>query len=322
MTGDAPRAFRRVLAVCGPDDAEDAPTLELAGSVADRHGASLDVLAVQPSPTRYLRVRHDADASRLERETVDARRARLDRLVDEVRPGRSVGAAVRLGKPFLETVRHVLQGGHDLVIKTAEELDGLGHHLLASADHHLLRKCPATVWLRRPGRGDRPSKVLAAVDVDPDGAEEPETEDALNQRILAEAAAIATHAVAELHAITVWDAPAETLVRSWSSYAEGAEDYAAALESAHWTGLDRTIQAAGLDPRTVRRHVVRGSARTAIPQAVRDLDCDLLVLGTIARTGVPGLLIGNTAEDVLNSVQVPLVAVKPPGYVSPIRLDS
>jgi nucleotide-binding universal stress UspA family protein len=55
-----------------------------------------------------------------------------------------------------------------------------------------------------------------------------------------------------------------------------------------------------------------------IPALVRELEADLLVIGTVARTGVPGLIIGNTAEDVFNSVRVPLVAVKPPGYVSPL----
>ena len=57
-----------------------------------------------------------------------------------------------------------------------------------------------------------------------------------------------------------------------------------------------------------------------LPEAVRRLDADLLVMGTVGRSGIPGLLIGNTAEDVLNAVDCSLLAVKPPGFVCPLDL--
>ncbi|MDZ7712715.1 MAG: universal stress protein [Rhodovibrio sp.] len=93
------------------------------------------------------------------------------------------------------------------------------------------------------------------------------------------------------------------------------------METRQWSQLDRLLTASGLDngwPK-LRRHVVRGNPRSAIPRMVGELGADLLVLGTVARTGVPGLIIGNTAEDVLNSVDIGIVAVKPPGYVSPVQ---
>lgn len=48
---------------------------------------------------------------------------------------------------------------------------------------------------------------------------------------------------------------------------------------------------------------------------------DILVMGTIARTGIPGFMIGNTAEDILNSVDCSVLTVKPPNYVSPLNLS-
>jgi len=41
-------------------------------------------------------------------------------------------------------------------------------------------------------------------------------------------------------------------------------------------------------------------------------------MGTVARTGLPGLLIGNTAEKILNRVTASVLAVKPEGFVSPL----
>ena len=336
MTSQSP--FSRILAVCSgagagdgagtdgpapdgpaPDgDNSDAATLRLAGALAGAQGARLTALAPVPAPSaRFFDLTHDAEAVR--RDLRARAQTRLQRAVDAALPGQTVELEVRTGKPFLATVQAAIEGGHDLVVKAAEELDGLARHLLASTDQHLLRKCPATVWLHRPGAAARPRRVLAAVDVDPDPLGEPDTEAALNRRILAHAAALAAWAQAPLDVLTCWEAPEEGLVSVWG-HGAGAENYAEAVESRQWSQLDGLLSACGLDsgwPK-LRRHVVRGNPRSAIPRGVGELGADLLVLGTVARTGVPGLIIGNTAEDILNSVDVGVVAVKPPGYVSPI----
>ena len=45
-------------------------------------------------------------------------------------------------------------------------------------------------------------------------------------------------------------------------------------------------------------------------------------MGTMARSGIAGLLIGNTAERVLRKLPCSVLAVKPDGFVSPERLES
>jgi nucleotide-binding universal stress UspA family protein len=42
-------------------------------------------------------------------------------------------------------------------------------------------------------------------------------------------------------------------------------------------------------------------------------------MGTVARTGLSGVFIGNTAENIINSLECPVLAVKPEGFVSPLR---
>jgi nucleotide-binding universal stress UspA family protein len=41
-------------------------------------------------------------------------------------------------------------------------------------------------------------------------------------------------------------------------------------------------------------------------------------MGTVARTGIAGLVMGNTAERVLRRLHGSVLAVKPPGVVSPV----
>ena len=49
---------------------------------------------------------------------------------------------------------------------------------------------------------------------------------------------------------------------------------------------------------------------------------DLVVMGTVARAGIAGMLIGNTAERVLRKLPCSVLTVKPDGFVSPVRLDA
>jgi nucleotide-binding universal stress UspA family protein len=41
-------------------------------------------------------------------------------------------------------------------------------------------------------------------------------------------------------------------------------------------------------------------------------------MGTVSRTGIRGLIIGNTAETILRSVRCSVLAVKPEGFVTPV----
>ena len=45
-------------------------------------------------------------------------------------------------------------------------------------------------------------------------------------------------------------------------------------------------------------------------------------MGTISRTGIPGILVGNTAEKLLERVDCSLLTVKPEGFVSPVPLEA
>jgi nucleotide-binding universal stress UspA family protein len=78
----------------------------------------------------------------------------------------------------------------------------------------------------------------------------------------------------------------------------------------------------GCDDPLLKTHLVRGSARREIPALAKRLDADLVVMGTVGRTGIPGLLMGNTAETILQQVECSVLAIKPPGFVTPVTLEA
>ncbi len=67
--------------------------------------------------------------------------------------------------------------------------------------------------------------------------------------------------------------------------------------------------------------VPKGRASKIIPTLALKLRVDLIVMGTVARTGISGLIIGNTAENVLRNIDCSVLAVKPPGFISPVKLE-
>ncbi len=69
-------------------------------------------------------------------------------------------------------------------------------------------------------------------------------------------------------------------------------------------------------------HLVKSWARTEIPFLVRELGADLVVVGTGARTGIGGLLVGNTVEMLLTQIDCLALTLKPEGFLSPVTPES
>jgi len=66
---------------------------------------------------------------------------------------------------------------------------------------------------------------------------------------------------------------------------------------------------------------VEGWADKVIPEFAEQQHIDLIVMGTVSRTGIPGFFIGNMAEKILLKINCSVLAVKPDDFISPVQLD-
>lgn len=66
-------------------------------------------------------------------------------------------------------------------------------------------------------------------------------------------------------------------------------------------------------------HFAKGMPAVLIADLASALPADLIVIGTIGRTGIPGFFIGNTAESVMQVTELPVLAVKPRDFRSPVQ---
>ena len=92
------------------------------------------------------------------------------------------------------------------------------------------------------------------------------------------------------------------------------EEWSASAHRALWETLSGDKLGAAV-------HVLQGEPRDVIPAHAAEHDVDLIVGGTQARSGVSGFLIGNTAEDLIRRSRCAILAVKPPGFVTPVDLS-
>lgn len=65
-------------------------------------------------------------------------------------------------------------------------------------------------------------------------------------------------------------------------------------------------------------HLVQGVPMDAIAQVTRQTHSGLVVMGAIARSGFKRVLIGNTAERVLNGLRCDVLVVKPAEFKTPV----
>ena len=247
--------------------------------------------------------------------------AEVQRLVETAR-GRNVaavGKVLRGPSPAVAIIRHAADDRHDLLIKTAEPSQAVRRVLFGHLDRQLLRHCPCPVWIDKPSGRASYDRVLAAVDPDPfrdDPGFDPAREE-LNQAILRVAVELAHAEAAELHVVHVWPFDLEAALESRAGLAhEVVVQAGGSIKQKHEHALAELV--GPWMPDIARVHLLKGRARDEIPCLAANEMMDVLVMGTVSRTGVSGLLIGNTAETVLDQVDCAVVALKPPGFVSPV----
>ncbi|WP_394151184.1 universal stress protein [Vibrio maritimus] len=219
-------------------------------------------------------------------------------------------------QPAVCIIRHVLNNHNDLVIKEAEPITDGGDGFKA-IDMTLLRKCPSPVWLHRPTSKPK-QKRRVAVAIDPVASTQ--EQHALALRLLELSRSIADSCDSRLHVISCWQHYMENYIdrNTWIKIEH--EDVAKEVEEErvrHEEALQALIDESGIKGSIVIHHL-HGKADDQIPTCVRERDVDVLVMGTVARTGISGFVIGNTAENVLQSIHCSLVALKPQGFKTPI----
>jgi len=289
--------------------------LKQALSMARNNGASLHLLMLYPKLPKELQSQQAAfEAFLSERINTSLKNARQMLGNEVVEP--TIEVMADDSSPAVTITRYVLRHEYDLLVKEAEDTGGESG--FKALDMTLLRKCPSALYLARPISNPR-DKIRVAVAINP----LTESEDArdLNIHLLQVSRSIADSCSRTLDIVSCWEYPYEDYVRhnAWIMVTnEDLSDAVLATQNEHHAALDALITDAGITGEN-RIHLLRGQAAIELSNFAGSKEVDIMVMGTVARTGMAGFVIGNTAENVIEKLGCSLLALKPRGYVSPIK---
>lgn len=238
----------------------------------------------------------------------------LNQLADECRAaGVKVGCRTLVGTPFFQLIRQVQGEGFDLVVAGSHGHSPLRRMWIGGTTGKLVRKCPAAVWVvsgRAAGRKKlgAPRSILAPCDFSP-----------VSLKAAALAAALAVRADAELHLLHVYNTDdLQGIVPATDEVEEELGRYRRLVRRSVVERLRQTLDELGAQPRRFSLHATPGTPWPTIRKVARRLRADLIVMGTVGRGGLAGMLIGNTTEKVLHESETSLLSVKPDDFVSPV----
>lgn len=289
--------------------AADQPALEQAARLAAGSGARVKIVDVLPHVPSGIRHFVTPD---VEKELVDHRRERLTALAQSV-SGASVTTELLRGRTGSALIQEVLRSGHDLLVRSHARDSAGGAKPFGAIDMELLRHCPCPVWLAGGRSTSDRWRILAAVHANPGEPVEQE----LNRSILEWALTLKASGGAELTVLQAWTPFGASLLRSRMP----PNEFAAFIETSRQAEHDALSELiAPFKDRLADAAVelVPGEPEDAITQFVESRGIDVVVMGTVARTGIAGLVMGNTAERVLQRLRGSVLAVKPRGVRAPV----
>jgi nucleotide-binding universal stress UspA family protein len=170
----------------------------------------------------------------------------------------------------------------------------------------------------KPAESTKYSQILAAVDPDPND----EVRSKLDNHIMELAVSISKLEKSELHIVHAWSLYGEKALRGprFKKTKEQLNKLLLDAKKSHKKWLDELLNKFPMSEIKHKLHLVKGDPAVLIPKVAKREKIDLIVMGTVCRTGLPGFIIGNTAESILFKVDCSVLSIKPYGFISPVKL--
>lgn len=306
------QCFRNIL-VAVDTRLESHPILEHASKIAKVNDATVKVVDVVPDfswTVRWTLPDHENVRLTLGRD----KERRLTEVVESLRgQGIKAEAKVLWGRTSVEIIREAIRGQHDLVLRVSKGHESRDSGFFGATGRRLLRECPCAVWLIPSSESTGFKHVLACVDP----STEHELDAELNGKVFAIATGVSERHGAELSIFHAWAIDSEQLLQHRMS----AEAFGSLVEQQRTRTKDRLnrfLEARGSHVEADHVYLVKSDPGYAIPEFARKKDVDLVVMGTVARSGLTGMVIGNTAERILADLKCSVLALKPNRFESPI----
>ncbi len=213
-------------------------------------------------------------------------------------------------RAFEAVIHHVIDNDIDLVVKATKRHDDLASVIFTPTDWHLLRKCPSPVLLVKEHDWPEGGQIIAAVNV---GSEDDE-HNLLNDKLTVIANDYAKLLNGNVNLVNSYPSTPLNIAIEVPEFDPDA--YNNSVKHHHQAEMAGHAKKYGIT--TANTYVKEGLPEKVIPMIAKDIDAELVIIGTVGRVGLSAALIGNTAEHVIDELDCDVLAVKPDGFVSPL----
>ncbi len=240
-------------------------------------------------------------------------KARLELLAEPLAAeGLKVTVDSRWDRPLHDgIVRKALEFCADLVVKDTHFHSVLNRSIFSNTDWSLIRNCASPLWLVKPRLpGQKPCFVAA---VDPLHARDKPAD--LDNKVLRTASGFAKALAGEVQVFHGFDIAPAVAISSDSMAmptAPPVREIAEAMRVEHTDAVKELCARHGIPVEHI--HVHEGGTRELLMTLTEQLHADVVIMGAVSRSGLKGLFLGNTAEDVLDRLPCDLLIVKPDGF--------
>ena len=194
-------------------------------------------------------------------------------------------------------VRKALDFKADLVIKDTHFHSVLKRSIFSNTDWSLIRNCPGPLLLVKPRPPGQKPNLVAAVDP----VHERDKPAELDHEILRTAGSLAQALGGDLHVFHGFDIAAALAVSSDSMTMPitlPVRELTDAMKAEHTAAVNDLCAQHAIAADHI--HVHQGGTRDLLLALTDRLRTDIVVMGAVSRSGLKGLFLGNTAEDVLD----------------------
>ena len=215
-------------------------------------------------------------------------------------------------RPYEAIIRHAINEKADIVVKATRSHDDLRSVIFTPTDWHLVRKCPTPVLLVKDHDWPADGNIIAAVNVGTEDREHSQLNDKITEIAQDYAKLLSGH----VHLANSYPGTPLNIAIEVPEF--DPESYNASVKNHHLEEMERHSTRFGIPLDNC--HVKEGLPEKVIPFVAKNIDAELVIIGTVGRVGISAALIGNTAEHVIDELNCDVLAIKPDGFESPVRV--
>jgi universal stress protein E len=205
--------------------------------------------------------------------------------------------------PYEAVLEKVAATRPDIVIKTTRHETLLHRTLFNYTDWHLIRNCPCPLLLAKSEDEWTTRRIVACVDP----AYIHSQAETLDNVIIETAQRLAYRLRGELHIFHSIE-PSPLLMTWIQEHGWSLKSAERRIHEQHEALLEELLRPYGISTRRV--HIATGLADKTLVQFVEAIEASLVVMGTVSKGTLGNLLIGNTAEKVLDALKCDILVVK------------